>query len=175
MKAFNRLIGILLMLTLVGCGSSGRAPVEDRRGNSAVKVYQVQRGDTLYSIAFRYGLDYRKVAAANNIPGPYTIYPGQKIYLREGSLPPAIAASVASPPPTKVVATGSTKSTPVKKPVSKPAAETVTPVPSGTAPAAGTYTGKKVSSWRWPTTGRVSRGYSGSVHESVLPGVATGK
>jgi lipoprotein NlpD len=38
----------------------------------------VQRGDTLYGIAFRNGLDFRDVAAWNGIGPPYTIYPGQR-------------------------------------------------------------------------------------------------
>ncbi|MFO7593301.1 MAG: peptidoglycan DD-metalloendopeptidase family protein [Pseudomonadota bacterium] len=41
----------------------------------------VKSGDTLYSIAWRYGYDPRKVAGWNNIPPPYTIYPGQHIYI----------------------------------------------------------------------------------------------
>ena len=58
---FRRIVILLLFAALGGCGSSGRAPLEDRYGSgqSAVSVYNVQRGDTLYSIAFRYGLDYR--------------------------------------------------------------------------------------------------------------------
>lgn len=43
--------------------------------------YTVQAGDTLYSIAFRSGLDYRELAAQNNIPVPYRIYPGQTLHL----------------------------------------------------------------------------------------------
>ena len=174
-----RLLMSLVLCSLVACGGNTRAPVEDREARSTPSApvvasssqansrYRVQVGDTLYSIAFRYGLDYRKVAAANNIPGPYTIYPGQKIVLKEGAPPAVIPVRAPAPPPTKVVAAGSSKTTPVKKPVSKPAAQTVPPGPSVKAPAAGTYAGKKVSSWRWPTTGRVSRGYSRSVHKGI--------
>lgn len=100
MNALIKLIGILLVLTLVGCGSNGRAPVEDRQGgNSAVKLYQVQRGDTLYSIAFRYGLDYRKVAQVNSIPAPYIIYPGQHLYLWQGASSPLVVAPPSGPAP----------------------------------------------------------------------------
>ncbi|WP_157954433.1 peptidoglycan DD-metalloendopeptidase family protein [Saccharospirillum mangrovi] len=45
--------------------------------------YQVRSGDTLFSIAFRYGLDYRKLANANNIDSSYTIFAGQVLELRE--------------------------------------------------------------------------------------------
>ncbi|MEM8561520.1 MAG: peptidoglycan DD-metalloendopeptidase family protein [Pseudomonadota bacterium] len=73
----------LAVLLLAACGSYGPAPVEDRLRDSGVKVYQVQSGDTLYSIAFRYGLDYRQVAQVNSISSPYLIYPGQHLYLWE--------------------------------------------------------------------------------------------
>lgn len=42
--------------------------------------YRVQRGDTLYSIAWSFGLDYRALAAANGLRPPYRIKPGE--YLR---------------------------------------------------------------------------------------------
>lgn len=174
-----RLLLCLALCSLFACGGNSRAPVEDRVARSAPAApvvapsaqtrsrYRVQRGDTLYSIAFRYGLDYRKVAAANNIPGPYTIYTGQEIYLKEAALPAAAPANVPSAPPARVVTAGAPKSTPVKKPAGKPAAKTKSPTATATAPAVATFTGGKVSSWRWPAAGRVSRGYSGSVHKGI--------
>ena len=41
--------------------------------------YMVQAGDTLYSIAFRAGMDYRELAQLNNISAPYRIYAGQTL------------------------------------------------------------------------------------------------
>ena len=74
-----RILLSLLFFCLVACGSHTRAPIEDRGTESLELVYSVNKGDTLYSIAFRYGLDFRSVAAVNGIAAPYTIYPGQKI------------------------------------------------------------------------------------------------
>ncbi|MBQ3883375.1 MAG: peptidoglycan DD-metalloendopeptidase family protein [Succinivibrio sp.] len=45
------------------------------------ETYQVKPGDTLYSIAFRYGKDYRELAQKNNIDVPYNISVGQIIHL----------------------------------------------------------------------------------------------
>jgi len=130
----------------------------------------VQRGETLYSIAFRYGLDYRRVAAANSIPAPYTIYPGQKIYLKEATPVPAkraaapvpVAPAPASPPPTPVA-----RSTPAPatKTVARPAP--VTKVSSSAGTKSAVYTGSAVGAWRWPTAGRVIRGYSSTVHKGI--------
>ena len=52
---------------------------------SAADRYQVVKGDTLYSIAFRYGLDYRDLAKKNGIEPPYNIAVGQILALNLSS------------------------------------------------------------------------------------------
>jgi lipoprotein NlpD len=159
--------------------------VEDRQARgkqvAASSTYKVQRGDTLYSISFRYGLDFRQVAAANNIPAPYTIYPGQRIYLRESAPPAAASVSKApaypkssAPAPATTPSTTST-STKTRPTPSAPVTGTANPVAKTSSPASrpapqstsSTYSGSKVSRWRWPTTGPVTRGYSSSVHKGI--------
>jgi lipoprotein NlpD len=41
----------------------------------------VRRGDSLHAIAFKFGLDWRDLAAWNGLSAPYTIYPDQQIRL----------------------------------------------------------------------------------------------
>ena len=48
--------------------------------------YVVQKGDTLYSIAFRYGVDYKSLAQANGVKPPYTIYLNQRLSLKNVSV-----------------------------------------------------------------------------------------
>ncbi|MFP3873836.1 MAG: peptidoglycan DD-metalloendopeptidase family protein [Thiohalophilus sp.] len=57
-------------------------PERDQPGKN--RVYTVSKGDTLYSIAWEHGHDYRSVARWNGIDPPYTIYPGQEIRLYPG-------------------------------------------------------------------------------------------
>lgn len=123
---------------LSACASTGPAPVEDRSLGSprretpraetrpaaapAARAYKVQRGDTLYSIAFRHGLDYRDVAGWNGIAAPYTIWPGQRLTLS----PPARATAApvaATPGHAGVVPATSTpaNSAPVFEPIAPPA------------------------------------------------------
>lgn len=85
-----------LLILFTGCASSIPAPVENRGAqgnnkalNTAKNVssdwrpdsYTVKKGDTLYSIGLEHGLDYREIAAANNIYEPFTINIGQKLSL----------------------------------------------------------------------------------------------
>ncbi len=193
----------LVLCALVACGGNTRAPVEDRSTQPQYPAYSVKRGDTLYSIAFRYGLDFRKVAAANKIMPPYTIYPGQRIYLNEAGLPgiavaktPAtaptrappkvgVAPPVRAPSPVYTPAPGSGSSgavAPLMVPRSIPTTPgpVTAPVPSpsiaATKPETGTgnYVGAKVGSWLWPTSGPVTRDFSESVHKGIDIGGARG-
>ncbi len=61
---------------------------------------EVIRGDTLYGIAFRNGMDFRELATINGIEAPYTIYVGQVLKLRGERAHPAtpIKPLVQSPP-----------------------------------------------------------------------------
>ena len=117
---------LLAAMLLVACGHSrvvkregGAVPSSTSRGAasaSGAATYVVRRGDTLYGIAFRHGLDYRDVAALNRIPAPYTIYPGQRLRLRATAGANAPATTVARPsprPPSGTVATVS-GTTPVR-------------------------------------------------------------
>lgn len=187
-----RILLSLVLCVLFACGGNTRAPVEDRVAAQPLQhsTHAVTRGDTLYSIAFRYGLDYRKVAAANGIGAPYTIYPGQHILLNEVALAvkaPAPATPVPALPllqrssPVDTPAPGPVSPDPVaivpapviatKPPVgeSPPPSAPVKPPTTGAKPpgGTGTYVGGKVGAWRWPASGPVTRGYSGSVHKGI--------
>ena len=158
----------LVFCGLLACGGNTRAPVEDRyaRSQSSSSTYRVQGGDTLYSIAFRYGLDYRKVASANGIPAPYTIYPGQKIALKEAPIPAKRAsAPKAAPAPKK--SSSPPASPAASAPASKTVAVTRVPSPPVKKSNSSVYNGSAVGAWRWPTSGRVTRGYSSSVHKGI--------
>ncbi|HQT31174.1 MAG TPA: peptidoglycan DD-metalloendopeptidase family protein [Thiobacillus sp.] len=102
-RALQGLAGMafgLMVLGLGGCASSGTAPVSDRTARSASSSkpaaarpntpqitpsttgwYTVQRGDTLYAIAFANSLDHRDVARWNRIESPDLILVDQVLRL----------------------------------------------------------------------------------------------
>ena len=59
--------------------------VQDKINNgsgSSQKVYIVKSGDTLSSIAAKFGTTYQKIARDNNISNPDLIYPGQRLVIK---------------------------------------------------------------------------------------------
>ena len=69
--------------------------------------YVVKPGDTLYSVAFSHGRDYRDIERLNNIDEPYNITVGQRIYFTNEK---TVVAS-------NVTQSSSAKTTTVKEPV----------------------------------------------------------
>lgn len=80
LKLFVILIAVLL---LPSCVSHSPAPVLDRSKSvtSRPGTHIVAPGDTLFSIAWRYGLKYEILAKYNGISPPYVIRPSQIIRL----------------------------------------------------------------------------------------------
>jgi len=56
-------------------------------GPTGPTVYIVRRGDTLYSIARRFGTTYQALAALNGLHYPYTIYVGQRLVISGSGAP----------------------------------------------------------------------------------------
>jgi lipoprotein NlpD len=83
------LLASICAALLGACMQQGRPPVSDRSPvfGQQPDYYVVQRGDTLYSIAWRYSLDHRRLALANGVRPPYTIYPGQRLRLSVSATP----------------------------------------------------------------------------------------
>jgi lipoprotein NlpD len=120
--------------------------------------YIVRRGDTLYSIAWQNGLNFRQLAEMNAIHSPYTIYVGQSLRLSLATgapptpSPTPVPGPVSTPPPESgAVASPVPRSGPVLATAPVPAPEPEA-APEPALPAI-------VSHWVWPTTGPLLRGY----------------
>lgn len=62
-------------------------------GEASTPFYVVQPGDTLWEIATRFGVDVEALSSVNNLQGD-TIYPGQVLYLPQGSAPMQVPVEV---------------------------------------------------------------------------------
>ncbi|MGE8451964.1 MAG: peptidoglycan DD-metalloendopeptidase family protein [Pseudomonadales bacterium] len=176
--SFQRLmIGLVLSSLLVGCSStkSSSVGVVERSNNAAPQrptvttgQYVVRRGDTLFSIAFRYGWDYKALAARNNIAEPYTIHPGQTIRFdgRTGAAPTTVVTS------TQSGASSSSKTTVIRRPagaVVAPTTGTSTATASKPTPAPVTPAGPAPTGWGWPSNGVLIGKFSsnGSLNKGI--------
>ena len=142
-RTFRWLFLLLASAWLVACGTMrSSVVVEPAAGGgparspaqSAVPArtpipggsYVVLKGDTLYSIAFRKGVDFRDLAQWNGIAVPYTIWPGQRL-----TLSPASSVAAARKPVTPAHAAAPVA--PVFEPVDVPRSA------SSAAPASSTH------------------------------------
>ncbi len=73
---------LLCLSLLLGSLLSGCVNLSERWD---MQAYTVMRGDTLYSIAWRYEKDFREIAQWNNIAPPYEIYVGQRLVMQPAS------------------------------------------------------------------------------------------
>lgn len=102
----KRLTVLALVLSIIAC-SSGTIPVVERTRKQMPSsgLHKVRQGETLYSIAWSYGLDYKNLARANGVRSPYVIRAGQTLYLRGPAVRPASRPVAKRPkPPVRSVA-----------------------------------------------------------------------
>nr|WP_218171253.1 MULTISPECIES: peptidoglycan DD-metalloendopeptidase family protein [Pseudomonas] len=177
------MIGLALSALLAGCSSAPKNGVRvvDRNGNATTTAasatpqkpmtttgqHVVTRGDTLFSIAFRYGWDWKALAARNNIPEPYTIHVGQAIRFdsRSNSTPTAVASTSSSASP-------SSKFTITRRPANGASGTATTSQPAAQAPAAAAPmppAGPAPKGWAWPSNGILIGKFSsnGSLNKGI--------
>ena len=114
-------------------------------------VHQVERGETLYSIAWRYDLDFRKLARANGIKAPFVISQGQMLSLdtsaiRTQSSPSGHRLASQAETASKV----NSRSSGQGKAAAQPAPEV----------AAAKVVFSKNWKWQWPVKGKVVESYN---------------
>lgn len=190
-----------LICLAAGCAANRRAPVIERTPQAQpaapaqpaiaqpapqqrdlrAEVYTVRQGDTLYSIALDHGLDYRELAAWNNVE-PSRIRVGQQLRLT----PPAGTVATA---PLKT-APGTVESRPLGSgaPAPASAAGTIKSQPKGVRlpysdqtyaqmtslspePKAGEQQGSNKDEddldWMWPTRGKVVSTFNDSTSKGI--------
>lgn len=166
----------------------GNIPKGSYTGGS---TYIVKRGDTLFYIAWITGNDFRDLAERNNVAAPYGLNVGQTLQVgnatgapltpgntvsaadvtaQNNSVTPAQKSStvVASQPTITYSEDSGEQSANKMLPNNRGSATVVTapvtaPVVSSTVPVASSQTSSSpISSWRWPTEGKVIENFASS-------------
>ena len=138
---------LLPALLLCACGTARVVRGASHAGARPVRVSApkygstvvVSRGETVYHIATSHGISALDLAVWNDIPPPYTIYPGQRLRLYPAARP-AQSRSVATRP--AIGAPSTVRPTPTP-----PAVATPQPV---VAPTASPF------HWQWPADGTLA-------------------
>ena len=97
MTRFGYTMGGAVGVMLVTACAQSYAPVSERAPPPDAAQYHVRPNDTLYSIAWRFGLDVTELANRNGLDTPYVIRPGQWLRVdrraapRTGSAAPGVA------------------------------------------------------------------------------------
>jgi lipoprotein NlpD len=204
---------VLATMALAGCASSsGPAPVVDLNAvprqpapaNSASantyvapvtrvaamhnrdwrpQTYAVQKGDTLYSIAFNFGFDYHDLAQLNGIQDPTMIRVGQELRLFPATgtaaaqpAPPAAPAVLIVDQPRVVklpyseqaVAQIEQMQQPVAAAEARAAAKPVPVAKPVVAQASYSVPDNGVVSWGLPASGKVIAGFSESANRKGI-------
>ncbi len=164
----------------------GNIPKGSYTGGS---TYTVKKGDTLFYIAWITGNDFRDLAQRNNVPAPYGLNVGQTLQVGNASGTPITGGNaitqadaaqqgvVTNPAQNSTVAVASKPTITYSEdsgeqsankmlPNNKPAGTVVTapvtaPAVSATeSTASSTSTSSPISTWRWPTDGKVIENFA---------------
>ncbi|MTD37090.1 murein hydrolase activator NlpD [Erwinia sp. CPCC 100877] len=159
------------------------------KGSYSGSTYTVKHGDTLFYIAWITGNDFRDLAQRNNIQAPYALNVGQTLQVGNASGAPITGGNAVTEADAKAqgVATASAQNSnpavaskptitysedsgeqnankmlPNNPPATGTVAAPVTaPTNSMAEPtASSTSTSSPISSWRWPTEGKIIENFS---------------
>ena len=170
MKSTYLLLVLLLCLQLVACsGRKSPAPVAElyqgktfrdvQKSSYNSHIYIVEKGDTLFTISWKSGQDYRDIAKFNNIRPPYNIFPGQRLTLKKPSV------SIVKKSNKHTGQSSKSKTNQVVDPPKKQAyGDSNATVKKGVVASSSSEFPSKITAWLWPTKNSVASGFSNTEH-----------
>jgi len=176
-----------MLLLLAACSShDGRAPVYDAKSNVNVttpkvgsyiankklagkNTYEVHSGDTMYSIAWRAGIDVNVLIKRNNLKRPYTIHTGQILKLKESTIKTESYSQKKQKISPVSCTDQSCRKNSQRKVVKKIAKEYSSAAVNSNEKLVKkkvvirkVNTPKKVENWRWPSKGKLTKTFARS-------------
>ena len=189
-----RLLVLLFCIAgLSACSSSGgRAPVSDitlgqsnksgtnfasalrGKGSMSQKTYTVKKGDTLYGISWKSGVEIDSLVKRNGLKSPYIIKEGQVLQLQgyaENKNSDLASQNVTKKSNTTCTAQNCHKNKQGELAQEKTKAYSANKVVEKTITKKSKPTSnKKVSGWSWPVKGELSKRFSAS--KSTMQGIS---
>jgi len=153
-KCFKCGLLLIFTLSLSACmHSAGYAPVIEYNWRNSQYNYsipqsgwhKVKKGETLYAIAWRYGLDYRELAAMNSMGQPYALTVGSLLKISNQKL--------ANTKMDRRAPTATLLKTPVLSSSKRQASNLAKPQPAS-------LPSTSVKTWRWPVKGKIIGQYN---------------
>ncbi|KXF80204.1 peptidoglycan DD-metalloendopeptidase family protein [Enterovibrio coralii] len=163
-----------VLVLLTACSVSSPAPVSSvspdysqvERGSYRGSYYEVQKGDTLYYIAYITDRDVNDIIAANKLTRPYTIFPGQKLNLwKEKYIPPSYGKKGTAP----VVVAAATTAAVATAPAATTAAVATAPAAAAKPPVASTGSSAKSGKENQKYVSQKKSGSSSQSQKKVEP------
>jgi lipoprotein NlpD len=166
MKIPMQVFVLALALNSVACSNrSAPAPVKELYQGKTFRdfaqegfsgdSYSVQKGDTLYSVAWYTGKYYQDIARINKSSVPYSIYPGQRLLLKYSPKPIAARSKTHSAQSSKLNTNPA-----VDRPKKQAYGKSENIVKTGSLEPIVSKFPKQISSWHWPSNNKVIRGFS---------------
>ncbi len=139
------LIATTFSMLLTACTSGGLSPVINKSPGRIIPAKTlVLEDDSVYSVAWRFGLDYQDIVKWNGLVKPYVVIPGQQLRLYSFGTPAPREVTIRITPPPKPVPKPSVKPKPLEPPQPAPSRVTAT-------------TSQK---WVWPAKGKLIEKFS---------------
>jgi len=152
LKPGLKLMACLFLSFLIESCASNVTPVIASRESppsQRINVHEVQSGETLYSIAWRYEADYRDMERINGLSEPYELRLGQRLKIYDDGQPAPNSNSAPVVDRSPVVRT-----VPVD-----PEPTVQTSSSSSNRPVVQTSVTDEIDGWRWPTNGRITSSF----------------
>ena len=165
---------ILSLLFLTACSSTEKqAPIYDGTSNNKVSkrtkivgknTYTVRSGDTMYSIAWRTGIDVNVLIKRNNLKKPYTIHIGQTLQLYSNYQKTAFSSQNEQKKRCKAQKCKKNEQSKVvikssKEYPSKVIGEKIVK----NKPVNELKVDRKITDWKWPSKGKLTKTFANSV------------
>ena len=79
----NIVIGLAFSVLVTSCASTQSIPVINKSPHRNIpEAYEVKHRDSIYKIAWAFGVDFLDIAEYNDLKEPYQLTPGEILYLR---------------------------------------------------------------------------------------------